>query len=191
MFIIPGMPILETIITVGAAATVIYTLYKFVYPHVKKTKEKYKFYNQEGYDIVRNIETHFGVEAGKVLRDILAKKGYDIILNQARLNIIENAIGLGIFICNKEGKCTYANKTLASMFGLQQEDMLDYGWATHIVDKQKAINNWNFSVSNAVPYSDSYEVLVEGAVKKMFTEAKYSEVEGIKIGYVGFVKEIK
>ncbi len=169
----------------------LYGLFKLLYPPINTYVGKHMYYHSTGIHVIKNIEKHFGREAGQIIRDIMSKKGYDIMVTQMRLDVIENAVGIGIYICDENGKCSYANKTLATMFGMQQEDMLGYGWSKPIINQQKAVNNWQFSVSNGTPYSDAYEVKIGNEIKEYYTEAESSVYEGRVIGYVGIVKEVK
>jgi len=174
--------------------TIIGSLFAFVkwaWPPIVNYLERYVYYHKTGVHVIRDIEANFGREAGRAIRDILMTRGSELILDEARLDIIENAVGLGIYICDPAGRCTYANKTLAKMFGMQQHDMLGYGWFHPIVDKPKAFTNWNFSIDNNVPYMDVYDIIVQGETKRISTEAEYSEAGSVIIGFVGIAKEIK
>jgi len=170
----------------------VYAFFKWVWPKLSPYFMDYMYVNFTGVHVIRDIETHFGKNAGRVLKEIIQRRGLDIAIDEMRLNIIENTIGLGIYICHSDGKCTYANKTLAKMFGISQEDMLGYGWLAPIVDKQKAYQIWKFALDNNIPYRDKYEVTVDGEIKLYYSEAEasVSENDGIILGYVGIVRLI-
>lgn len=169
----------------------IYGFFKWIYPKVYPFFRHQYYYHETGVHVIKDIELHFGKEAGRVLRDIMKQRGLEITIDEMRLNIIENAIGLGIFICNSDGKCTYANKTLAKMFGLSQHEMLGFGWLGPIIDKQTAYDNWKFSVDHGTPYRDMYDVRIADVTKTYTAEAEPSldEEKRITLGFVGVVKE--
>lgn len=166
----------------------IYVFYTWVWKNYRNWWMRYRYYHNTGYYLVKDIEDHFGAEAGAIIKKLISDKGYSILLSQKRLDIIENAINIGIYLCDASGKCTYTNKVLAEMFGLQQSDMLGYGWLQPIIDKQKTHYNWRFSVDNKIPYKDEYEIEVDGETKQCYTEAIQSIEDGIVIGFVGFVR---
>lgn len=168
----------------------LFGFYKWILPKISPTIENYRYYYSTGVHVIKDIESQFGKKAGKVIKDIMMQRGRDILIDEMRLDIIENATGLGIFICNDLGECTYANKTLAAMFGLDQVGMLNYGWIGPIVDKPTAMAEWKFSITNNTPYRATYQVKVDGKVRTCYAEAEPSidEYKTVKLGYVGIVK---
>lgn len=168
----------------------LYGFHKWIKPKADKFYSDSTYYKETGIHILKDIERNFGKEAGRVLKEIVQQRGLQIAIDEMRLNIIENAVGIGIYICDSAGMCTYANKTLAKIFGLSQEEMLGYGWITTIVDKQKAYSNWKFSVDNKVPYRDEYEIKNLEGIITCTTEAEpsYDDSETVILGYVGIVK---
>jgi PAS domain S-box-containing protein len=163
---------------------------KYIVPKITPHFERQFYMHKYGVHIIRDIERQFGKEAGTAIKEILQKRAANLVIDGLRLDIIENASGLGIYICDAVGKCTYANKTLATMFGLQQKDMLGYGWTANIVDQQKAYLNWKFAVENRIPYHDTYTVEVNGKHVTYTTEAEESISDGELIGFVGIVKKV-
>ena len=168
----------------------IYGFYKWFLPRISPTLANHWYYYSTGVHVIRDIEIQFGKNAGKVIKDIMMQRGRDILIDEMRLDIIENAVGIGIFICNDIGECTYANKTLALMFGMDQTGMLNYGWVGPIVDKPTAMAEWKFSVANNTPYRATYQVKVNGKIRNCYAEAEASidEHKTVKLGYVGIVK---
>lgn len=171
----------------------LYSFFKWGWPKISPYFYNQIYLHQAGVHVIKDIEKQFGKEAGRVIKDLLREKGLEIVIDEMRLNIIENAIGLGIYICSSDGRCTYANKTLSKMFGLSQQEMIGNGWLKPIVDKQTAYTNWKRSVDHNIPYEDIYEVNVDGEIKKYHTQAEPSmdEDKTIILGYVGTIREVK
>lgn len=192
-----GLTVLKDIANIIVYAIAIigsfYSFIKWVWPRLSPYFYNQIYLHQTGTHIIRDIEKQFGKEAGRVIKDLLKEKGLEIVIDEMRLNIIENAIGLGIYICSSDGKCTYANKTLAKMFGLSQTEMLGNGWLKPIINKQEAHSNWKRSVEYNIPYEDTYELKVDGEIKKYHTQAEPSmdEDRTVILGYVGTVRELK
>lgn len=176
-----------------AVAGGVFSFYKWILPKISPYIFNYFYLHSTGVHVIRDIEAKFGKEAGRVIRQMIRDKGIEIVVDEMRLNIIENAIGLGIYICSPDGKCTYANKTLAKMFGLSQTEMLGNGWLKSIVNKQLAYSNWQKATEHNIPYDDVYEVQVDSKIKKYHTQAEPSmDEDGVVIlGYVGIVREVK
>jgi PAS domain S-box-containing protein len=183
---------LNVIVYCITIATAIITFLKWGWPKIKPIIENINYITADGIHVIKDIEHHLGKEAGKVLKEMISKNRIEVLVDELRLNIIENNIGLGIFICNPEGICTYSNKTLAKMFGLSQAEMIGHGWVGPIVDKEKAFNNWKFSVNNKVPYRDEYMVRVNGVEHRYYAEAEPSVADKTNevLGYVGIVKKV-
>lgn len=171
----------------------IFSFFKWIWPKIGPYFYNQIYLHQAGVHVIKDIEKQFGKEAGRVIKELLRERGLEIVIDEMRLNIIENAIGLGIYICSADGRCTYANKTVAKMFGLSQAEMLGNGWLKPIVDKQTAYQNWKRCQEHNIPYDDTYEVSVDGEIKKYWTQAEPSmdEDKTIILGYVGIVREIK
>lgn len=183
---------LNVIVYCITIATAAITFLKWGWPKIRPFVENVNYITVNGIHVIKDIEHHLGKEAGKVLKEMLLKNKIEMLVDELRLNIIENNIGLGIFIFNPEGSCTYSNKTLAKMFGLSQSEMIGHGWVGPIVDKEKAFNNWKFSVSHKVPYRDEYTVRANGSEHKFYAEAEPSidDKTNEVLGYVGIVKKV-
>lgn len=173
-----------------AAITGIYVFLKWIWPKISPYFINQIYFHSNGVHVIRDIEAHFGKSAGKVLKEIMQQRGLEILIDEMRLNIIENAVGIGIYIADPSGNCTYANKTLAKMFGQAQHDMLGYGWIGPIVDKQKAFHTWKFAVDNNIPYRDVYDITVNGVTNTYHAEAEASVTDNsnVVLGYVGIVR---
>ena len=168
----------------------LYAFGRIIFPYCKAYLAALYYHHTVGIHILKNIEKEFGVQAGKSIKDALVSLNNKVDTGNIRMDLIENTVNLGIYICDTSGKCSYVNRTLSEMFGQDKNDMLGYGWLEHITDKQKAFNTWRFSVENSIPYNDVYEVSVNGVVRRFSTEAEPSIEVGIVLGYVGIVKEI-
>lgn len=184
--------ILAILISIVALISSFYAFVKWILPFAKYEYERQIHFRNEGYMLSKNMVRHFGKDAGESLRNLLASKNYEILLNSARLDELENETGIGVYVCNGDGVCTYANKTLSDLFGIEQEQMKGFGWAKGIIDQQKAVNNWNFAIKNNLPYSDTYSIRVDDKIKNVYTEArKLKDNEAGIQGYIGIVKEVK
>ena len=71
---------------------------------------------------------------------------------EARLDILENKVGVGIYICDDEGKCIYTNKYLAKIFDCDKIEMQNFGWTKKVVDQQKALDKWIYCTTNKLSY---------------------------------------
>lgn len=65
------------------------------------------------------------------------------------------------FECNIDGTCVYASRSLAALFGLNQDEMLGYGWLEAISsaeERRRVQSNWQNAIATGSPYRDSYKV---------------------------------
>ena len=66
-----------------------------------------------------------------------------------------------MYICDKEGACTWTNEYLNNIFGLDSQEMLGFGWLTsiHRDDRKRVNEEWMYSINNNIPY-DSYYLVI-------------------------------
>jgi transcriptional regulator with PAS, ATPase and Fis domain len=171
--------------------TAIYAFYKWLKPSVMTYYEIHKFNYTVGHTLMKDIERKLGKTAAQNILDFMASSSNDRKTYDIRLDRVENAIGMGIYVADSKGKCIYANSTLSNMFGMDKEDMLNSGWLRAVIDREKSYSRWKFCIDNRVPYNDTYEILVDGVIKKCYTEAEAILVDDVVIGYVGTTSEIK
>lgn len=144
------------------------------------------FWHTTGYNLMVSIENNFGIEAGKKIKEMFYNLHNRMDIKNIRLDLLENTLNLGIYICDENGKCIYANNTISSIFDLDKSEMIGSGWLKPVKDKEKVFKEWKFSVENNLPYKTEYELLNGKVVS---TEAYPSIQEGITISWVGLLKE--
>jgi PAS domain S-box-containing protein len=170
--------------------TAVFTFIKFVYPKIKSRYTKDSYLYNTGFHIVNDIEKSFGKDAGNALRKLLETLHHKMDVKDVRLDIIENALSIGIYLCGSDGKVTYVNRTLSDMFGMDKEKMMGLGWLSPVVERETAFKRWDFAIKNQIPYSDTYNVEIDGKAYTYKTEAEPSIRDGIILGYVGVVKRV-
>lgn len=185
------MSFLEKLAIVLTILGAIWGFWKIIEKPIVTFFVKTKYNYGTGYHIIQDIEKRFGKDAADKLVEFMKKSDSFDITTDMRLDMLEDAANIGIYVCNTDGKCIYANHTLCKMFGTSKEAMLGFGWIHGVVDKEKAYKNWMFSVNNNIPYEDNYEYLVENTIVKFKTvaEPKTAEKNGVVLGYVGVVKK--
>lgn len=171
--------------------TALYAFYKWLKPSVLAYYEIHKYNHTIGHTLMKDIERKLGKTAAQSILDFMSSSSNDYKSHDIRLDRVENAIGMGIYVSDDKGKCIYANSTLSNMFGMDKEDMLNSGWLKAVIDREKSYTRWKFCIDNRVPYNDTYEILVDGVIKKCYTEAEAILVDDVVIGYVGTTSEIK
>lgn len=65
------------------------------------------------------------------------------------------------FECNIDGTCVYASRSLAALFGLNQDEMLGYGWLEAVSsaeERRRVQSNWQNAINTGSPYRDSYKI---------------------------------
>lgn len=110
-------------------------------------------------------------------------------------------INAAVYVCRPSGECIYASVGLCTLFGLDYEDMLGYGWTLAIPEphRARAADNWEKHVKNHRPYQDTYPVIVGGNEIQVWTKteicydfnpAKPGE-HGEIMFYIGIVKVLQ
>lgn len=81
-----------------------------------------------------------------ISRDITDRKRHEEALqhSEARYRAIGEAIDFGIWMCDAEGRNTYASDSFLRLVGLTQEQCSDFGWGEilHPEDAQQTIAEW-------------------------------------------------
>ena len=106
---------------------------------------------------VRDVEVAagaFGDEHGTaiqaVLRDITDRKRLERALRESErlYRAIGESIDYGVWVCDPDGRNTYASESFLKMVGLTQEQCSDFGWgeALHPDDVERTIAAWKACV---------------------------------------------
>jgi PAS domain-containing protein len=82
-------------------------------------------------------------------------------LLEIRLSISEQWLKIGVYICNKDGECTWTNEHLNNTFGLDSQEMLGFGWLSAIEnsDRKRVNEEWIYAIENKIPYDSEYKVV--------------------------------
>lgn len=143
--------------------------------------------------IANDFNTHFGPQAAGTIRSVLDVVSRSQSEQQVRQKIAERHLRLGIYICGKDGQCTYANEWLCEHFGIDSTRMIGMGWldAVAAVDKQRVFQEWVNAVENGLPYRTSYMVHNRQSDEtwQARTEAFAVNRGGQVVFYVGYVVE--
>jgi PAS domain-containing protein len=110
------------------------------------------------FHLSNKLHSIFGDSPAEKIRD--TQDLYDAAksLLEARVSISEQWLKIGVYICDKDGACTWTNEHLNNIFGLDSKDMLGFGWLAAIdQDDRKRVNEeWLYSINNKIPYSSAY-----------------------------------
>lgn len=111
---------------------------------------------------------------------------------QLRQAIMEHHLDLAIFITSPEGRCTWANSTLAKLFDSDEDSMAGFGWLRCIEEREKVLAEWKFSVEHGVPYESEYHILSRdrAARRRCRASAWAAKVDDVIVCYVGVVRAL-
>ncbi|MFH7028755.1 MAG: ATP-binding protein [Heteroscytonema crispum UTEX LB 1556] len=101
---------------------------------------------------------------------------------------------VGIFLTNKEGKCTYSNLRYQAIYGITLEDSLGEGWTQkiHPEDREGVIADWYNASSAGQEYKGEFRIFTSEGVERwvdMRSSGMLSD-KGEVIGYVGTLEDI-
>ncbi len=98
----------------------LYAFWKLIREAVFLFFEKSSYNLNAGHHLVKSIEKEFGRDAGIVIKSLIQQQSKDHKTSGLRLEKIESHAGLGIYACNAEGACTFANPALAELFEMER-----------------------------------------------------------------------
>lgn len=111
--------------------------------------------------IAHGFGDHFGVEAAATIYQILKSVERSQSESEIRHRIVEAKLGIGVYICDPQGRCTWCNEFLAESFGRDREQMLDFGWLAALdpSDADESFRHWAYAVEHGLPYRHRYRVI--------------------------------
>lgn len=136
----------------------------------------------------------YGDDPAEKIKNTQELHRYAKDLLSVRVSISEQWLKIGVYICNKEGECTWTNEYLNNMFGLDSQDMLGFGWLTsiHRDDRKRVNEEWLYSINNNIPYDSSYllinardNLLISVKTKALAVVDNNEEVQC----YIGYLRE--
>jgi len=106
------------------------------------------------------IHSEFGDSAFNRLVDIVQKNQVAIEQIYIRTHISERLHNIGIYVCDPEGKCTWANDWLCEAFGLDSHNMHGFGWLAAIKksEQPRVYDSWTNAIKQHTPYIEDYQV---------------------------------
>jgi PAS domain S-box-containing protein len=101
---------------------------------------------------------------------------------------------VGIFITDKDGKCTYVNEKWLKVSGRKFNEMLNMGWINAIYpdDQEKVLRAWSTAALKSIPFTLEYRLQTRsGRVTWVLgeTEALFDK-SGHAIAYIGTISDI-
>lgn len=110
---------------------------------------------------------------GTSLKDQVTNIDQSLTIVRHHQRILHDADTHGIFECDAEGQCLYANPALAALFGLEREELLGSGWLSALPPGTR-IDQWELwqdAVKHDIPYASTYEIHNKRTKKKYLVKA--------------------
>ena len=138
----------------------------------------------------------FGRRGDETLSAFILRAEAEIIEGRARRSIIETTIGLGIYICDTEGRCVFANDWIIENYGVDSADISGHGWLAGVVnsDRAEVHQHWQYCVDNRVPYNAAYTIRnprTGKEIKAATTATEVMDATGTVAFWIGTVTEIE
>ncbi len=116
-----------------------------------------------------------------------------LIANQAELAAVNDASPLGLLRADKDGMCTYVNRTLEGITGLARADALGDGWlsAVHPDDRGFALKAQEHMATSRTPFKATIRCIHPDG-RLVWTSVKFAaiRIDDEIEGYVGSVDDI-
>jgi PAS domain-containing protein len=145
---------------------------------------------------IDHLHSEFGADPVKRLAEIIRGMEADSSEIELRQRITETHLGIGVYSCSGDGRCTWANNTLVEGFGIDSTEILGFGWTAAIDenDRERVIKKWMQAVKDVLPYKEHYRVIPPNGLKpwNAVTEAwpVVASGTGKLICMIGYVKRI-
>lgn len=138
--------------------------------------------------MLKALDAETKYNGGSTIKDQLRAIRDNMLFMWATQESQNAALDLPIFYCGVDGRCTKASGPLATLFGMNQQDMLGYGWmvAVHPQDRESVAAAWRRTLVEGYPFDIDYRLLdgcVVHAVARPVTDA-----HGAMCGYHGVVR---
>ena len=168
--------------TVAGGIAALYAGWKVMWPRIKRIILAQR--------LAESMFDAFGEDAATKLKTALVDNRLALARAEARLNLICKHSHMGVYICDRDGKCVFANDFLCEMFGLDHEKMKGYGWLACVDDRESEFHHWKFAVDNDTPYRSTYNMINQKTkqVQRVTTEAEPHREGGVPVFYIGLVK---
>lgn len=105
------------------------------------------------------------------------------ILHEQTNKALMNSLKVGYWRSDKDGKCIDASRTLCSIVGRNEDEILGNNWATwlHPECKKRVYSAWEFSVHNGTEFNEEYrfikpdgsEVKVRGVAYQLYDDHEH------------------
>lgn len=142
---------------------------------------------------VDRLHDFFGESPVHELHKIIADIRTTVGEVEIRQRIAERHLEIGIYVCDPDGRCTWANDYLCDAFGIDSADMLGHGWLSAISKHQQVPvhTTWKQCVADALPYRESYTVVpLDGRPEWKAVTQAWPVVRNDKVVcYVGYVRQ--
>jgi len=118
--------------------------------------------NKEVLPFIKSLKDEFSENSGKSIKDQLSRIDDTVRLAELRSKLIASSFtNIGMYECDPQGKCVWANAAMCDIFGLTLEEVLGNGWLGGILDSEReaVLDRWMTSVHNDIPYDNTYHVV--------------------------------
>ena len=142
---------------------------------------------------IQQVKSEVTPNGGGSLKDIVSRIDARGERTAARTLALQDAQSACIYECDTDGCCTYANRALCDLFGIEQAAMMGNGWLTAIDHEHRAevFEVWAHAASHGIPYENDYTVVNQRAHTRLKCRTYARPMRnsaGKVIGYSGIVE---
>lgn len=129
---------------------------------------------------------------GESLSDVIRKMSHGMTLLRARVFGVIDMDKTPVYEFDQTGACTFANRALCDLFGIDKSAMLGNGWIRGVDfnERDETYREWMSSVTDRRPYDCAYTVVNQrtGQRYKVKTHADPIIVDGDIAAYRGWIE---
>ena len=112
---------------------------------------------------------------------------------ELRFRALADAVPVGIFLANSDGRVMYTNGLWKSITGLSANDAIVRGWigAVHPDDRARVQFTWNRAMTNAIPFESEFRCVNGATVTWIVAHAvTFHNEHGERAGYLGTLMDV-
>lgn len=152
--------------------------------------------NKKVVPFIDSMTHEFSPNSGKSIKDQITR--IDDITRLAELrskSIASNLQTTGVYECDAQGNCTWANNALCEMFGLTPAEMMGTGWLLGIKasERKRVSDEWMDSVKEDIPYETTYTAVNHKNKEEIYVRTSavtHKSMNGKILGFYGTVTRV-
>lgn len=149
---------------------------------------------KELFSKVQLISDEFRPNGGSTLRDAINRIEHSVTTNEQKTLALIKSMPMGIWISDKNGKCTDVNRSICNLTGRTESELKGDNWSNwiHPDEQEDVFQDWNRCVNNDMNFDQIYRYILPNGQIKQFHGVAYQlkDRNNNLIGFLGTLTEV-